>query len=123
LALDFSDLFSAGYHFDQIKGGFAFKSGEADSERITIQAPSARVVMSGTTDLIRKTYDYDVIIIPGDGSNLFMAGLLAGGLQTGFVVWAIERMVRVDKYTRLIYHLGGTWDKPVIKNLTETNDE
>lgn len=119
LALDFNDLFATGYHFDQIKGNFVFKKGEAYSERITIQAPSSRIVMSGTTGLLRRDYDYDVIIIPGDGSNLFMAGLLAGGLQTGFVVWAIDRMVRVDKYTRLIYHLGGTWDKPDLKNLSE----
>lgn len=119
LALDFTDLFSSGFTFDQIRGKFVIENGEAISDNIIIQSPSARVVMSGKSGLIRRDYDYDVIIIPGDGSNLFMAGLLAGGIQTGFVVWAIDRMVRVDKYTRLIYHLGGTWDKPVITNLGE----
>jgi uncharacterized protein (TIGR02099 family) len=120
LALDFRDLFGKGYRFDSIHGDFQVKDGNAYTRNMVINSPSARINMSGRTGLVAHDYDQDVIIVPGDGTNLFVAGALAGGLQTGVVVWLVERMLNVEKYTRFIYKITGTWDKPIITNLSET---
>ena len=60
-----------------------------------------------------------MIIIPGDGTNLFVAGALAGGLQAGVVVWLVEKLFDVEKYSRFIYKITGTWEHPVVTNLSE----
>jgi len=119
LALDFRDLFGKGYRFDSIKGDFQLRDGNAYTRNMVITSPSARINMSGRTGLVAHDYDQDVIIIPGDGTNLFVAGALAGGLQAGVVVWLVEKLFDVEKYSRFIYKITGTWEHPVVTNLSE----
>ncbi|MBD3671825.1 MAG: hypothetical protein HUJ29_13730 [Gammaproteobacteria bacterium] len=119
LALDFRDLFGKGYRFDSIRGQFKLEDGNAYTPSIVINSPSARITMSGRTGLKAQDYDYDVIVVPGDGTNLFVAGALAGGVQTGVVVWLVEKMLNIEKYTRFIYKIEGTWEDPVVTNLSE----
>jgi len=120
LALDFRDLFGKGYRFDSIKGEFQLRDGNAYTRNMVINSPSARINMSGRTGLVAHDYDQDVIIVPGDGTNLFVAGALAGGLQAGVVAWLVEKLFDVEKYSRFIYKITGTWDHPVVTNLSET---
>jgi uncharacterized protein (TIGR02099 family) len=120
LALDFRDLFGKGYRFDSIKGDIQIHDGNAYTRNTVLSSPAARVNISGRTGLVSHEYDQDVIVIPGDGTNLFVAGALAGGLQTGVVVWLVEKLLDVEKYSRFIYKITGTWEDPIVTNLSET---
>lgn len=120
LALDFRDLFGKGYRFDTIKGDLQIHDGSAHTSNMVISSPSSRINISGRTGLVDHSYDQSVVIVPGDGSNLFGLGALAGGLQAGVVVWLVEKLFDVDKYSRFIYKITGTWDHPIITNLSDT---
>ncbi|MBD3609236.1 MAG: hypothetical protein HUJ30_01675 [Gammaproteobacteria bacterium] len=121
LALDFRDLFGKGYRFDSANAVISLADGNAYTKKMEINSPSARISMSGRTGLVAKDYDHDVIIIPGDGSNYFVAGFLAGGLQTGMAVWLVEKLLDVEKYSRFVYKIEGTWDDPIITNLSKAD--
>lgn len=122
LALDFRDLFGQGYHFDSIQGEFNIAGGNAHTRNMTILSTVARVYISGRVGLQARDYDQDVIVVLGDGSNLFVAGALAGGIQVGVIVWVMEKLLDVEKRTQLIYKITGTWDKPVVTSLSEAPD-
>lgn len=120
LALDFRDLFGKGYRFDSIQGEFNIEDGNAYTSNMTILSPLARVYLSGRVGLQARDYEQDVIVIPGDGSNYFVAGALAGGIQTGVVVWVMEKVLDVEKYSQLVYKITGSWENPVVTSLNET---
>jgi len=119
LALDFRDLFGKGYRFDSIQGEFNIEDGNAHTSNMTILSPLARVYLSGRVGLEARDYEQDVIVVPGDGSNYFVAGALAGGIQTGVVVWVMEKVLDVEKYSQMVYKITGSWDNPVVISLSD----
>lgn len=120
LALDFRDIFGKGYRFDSIQGEFNIEDGNARTRNMTILSSSARVYLSGRVGLQARDYDQDVIVALGDGSSYFVAGALAGGIQTGVVVWVMEKVLDVDKNSRLLYKITGSWENPVVTSLNES---
>ncbi|MDH5359247.1 MAG: DUF3971 domain-containing protein [Gammaproteobacteria bacterium] len=117
LALDFRDIFGKGYRFDSIQGEFNIEDGNARTRNMTILSSSARVFLSGRIGLEARDYDQDVIVALGDGSSYFVAGALAGGIQTGVVLWVMEKVLDVDKNSRLLYKITGSWEDPVVSSI------
>ncbi|NOQ93799.1 MAG: TIGR02099 family protein, partial [Methylophaga sp.] len=130
LALDFSDLFSAGFTFDSIKGDFELANGLALTDNLTLNGASAKIEMSGSTDLINKHYDQQVKITPNVSSTLPLAGAVAGGpvgLGVGAALLVVDKLAgklfgkNIVNLISYKYHLTGPWDEPqmsVIKPVT-----
>lgn len=130
LALDFSDLFSTGFTFDSIKGDFELANGIALTENLTLNGASAKIEMSGSTDLAKKQYDQQVTITPNVSSTLPLAGAVAGGpvgLGVGAALLVVDKLTgklfgkNIVNLISYKYHLTGPWDEPqmsVIKPVT-----
>ena len=122
LTLDFSDLFARGLAFDELETRVSLAGGVAEIERMTIDAPAARIAVTGSTDLVARELDQRILVIPGDGSHLFLPSALIWGPQTGALVWLAERVLQIDEVTRYVYRVTGSWEDPDVRRLDEEGE-
>jgi uncharacterized protein YhdP len=119
LTLDFSDFFKKGFAFNTVKGDFNFASGVARTDNLHIDGPAAEIRVSGSTQMRDKLYDQRVEVLPKAGGVLPALGFLVGG-PAGAAVGAVAQGVfnkPLKQSTRVVYHVSGPWDKPVVKVL------
>lgn len=116
LSFNFGDVFGKGFGFDSITGDFRLKDGNAVTSNVKIQGPAAEIRIAGRTGLRVKDYDQDVVVLPHVGSSLPVVGaVIAGpiGVAAGLAVQGVLGKGLSHVATQR-YHVGGTWDKPVI---------
>jgi uncharacterized protein (TIGR02099 family) len=123
LTLDFSDLFGKGYAFDRITGGFTIGGGNAHTEGVLVEGPSADLQIRGRTGLLAKDYDQIVTVTPEVSVALPLAGALAGGPVVGAALLVAEQVMgdEVNKLIRLQYQVTGAWSDPDISRI-QTQD-
>lgn len=122
--LDFSDFFGKGMGFAGINGDFTFAEGIATTDNLIMRSDSANIAVSGSVDLLERTYDQKVRVTPSVSSTLPLAGAVAGGpvgLAAGTAIFLVDRIagrlfdrdiVDVISYS---YDLKGPWDDPELK--------
>jgi uncharacterized protein (TIGR02099 family) len=114
LMLDFRDVFSSGFKFDEIEGHFDLAAGLARTSGLVIRSPAARITILGDTDMVARRYDQTVVVEPGLGATLPLIGGLAGGpvgAAAGLVLQSIlDRPLRGISEVR--YAVTGSWDDP-----------
>lgn len=123
LSLDFSDLFGKGLAFDQIEGSFEIANGNAYTNDLQLQGPSAEVVVTGRTGLAAQDYDQVVTVTPQVANTLPVATALFGGpvgMGIGAVLYLAGEMFKslhegIDKLLRYQYTITGSWNEPVIE--------
>lgn len=116
LTLDFRDVFDEGLIFTTLVGAFSIQEGVASIKNVILQAPVARVEISGQTNLIEKTYDQVVTLYPHVSNTLPVAGALVGGLGVGAVALIIQKLLEgeIEKTINYQYRITGSWKKPKI---------
>ncbi len=126
LSLDFSDLFKKGFVFDSIEGSFLIENGDAYTNDLVMEAPSARITVSGRVGLASQDYDQIVTVMPHFASSLPTASALFGpvGAAVGAAVLLAEKVFKklpenIDKLLLKQYSITGSWDKPVIRKLKD----
>lgn len=114
LRLDFRDLFSKGYSFDKITGDFALKGGNATTENLRILGPSGRIDVVGSADLVARTVDHHMTVIPKLDATLPIATTLAGGPIAGLAVLLAQKLMdkQVDDIYRFEYRVSGPLTNP-----------
>jgi uncharacterized protein (TIGR02099 family) len=119
LALDFSDIFSEGLAFDEIIGAVKVNRGVASTEYFRIQAPSARVLMSGDVDLNAETQKLRVKVYPSMSDGLSVAGALIGGPIAGIASFLVQKMLKdpLDQIAAYEYNITGTWSDPLVSKI------
>lgn len=122
LSLDFNDLFKKGFTFDRIEGSFSLDDGNAYTNNLTMEGPSARVTITGRTGLADQDYDQRVTVTPQVASSLPVASALFGppGMVVGGVLFLAERLFKavpnqIDAMLSRQYTITGSWDDPVIQ--------
>lgn len=117
LTLDFSNIFGRGFSFNHIDGKLLVEQGSASTPKITIDGTSARVVVSGTTGLVAKTFNLKVQVNPHLQNNLTLASGLLGGPIAGAAVLLMQKIFasEINQGTRLTYYIKGPWSKPTVR--------
>ena len=127
VTLDFQDVFSSGFAFDDISGSMRINKGVMSSDDFKMQGPAARVAMSGETDLGRETQKLRVRITPLIGDSVALAGAFLGGPVVGLTALVLQKMLK-DPLGQIIsyeYQVTGTWVDPVVakvSNRTATSE-
>lgn len=118
LTFDFSDVIGEGLAFDLIAGNFEIISGDAFTNDLIIQTPSATIKIVGRIGLATRDYDQTVTIIPKIGSGLTLAGTLLGGPAIGAAVFALQELLETpfENASSIVYQLQGSWGDPSIVN-------
>ena len=78
LSLDFNDLFTKGFTFDTIAGNFSIDQGNAYTNSLLMDGPSARIQVSGRTGLKEQDYDQRVTVTPALSNSIPVASALFG---------------------------------------------
>ena len=114
--LDFRDLFSEGFAFDNVTGDVLVDRGIATTKDFRMRSATAAVLMSGRTDLKSETQDLDVIIVPdvnaGAASLAYAAINPVIGIGT-FLAQLFLRSPLTEAGTREV-HVTGTWADPKV---------
>lgn len=119
IALDFRDVFSEGFAFDQIAGSIAIERGIATTENFRIQGPSARVLMSGEIDLARETQKLHVRVEPGLSDSVSIAGAVLGGPVAGVAAILAQKVLKdpLGQIFAFEYNVTGTWIEPQVSKV------
>ena len=119
VTLDFRDVFSEGFSFDEITGAIKIGRGIASTENLRIQGPAARVVMSGEVDLERETQKVRVRVSPHVSDTVSIAGALVGGPIAGVAAFIAQKVLKdpLDQAVSYEYGVTGTWSDPTVARI------
>ena len=94
MVLDFSDLFGEGMAFDNIRGLFNIKEGNAYTDNLTMRGPSVKVDISGRAGLSTQDYDQTAMVTPQISDSLAVASGFLGpvGIGLGTVLYLAGNM-------------------------------
>ncbi|MDQ3185766.1 MAG: TIGR02099 family protein [Pseudomonadota bacterium] len=100
ITLDFRDVFSEGFGFDDISGEVKIIHGVAITDDFRIEGPAAKVFMKGELNLEAETQKLHVTVTPSLGLATPVVGIVSKALQNP---------TRSDEY-----NVTGTWADPTI---------
>ena len=122
LSLDFADLFAKGFAFDKIEGWFKLEQGNAYTNSLYMEGPSAKVEVSGRTGLLTQDYDQRAFVTPALSASLPIAGALFGpaGVGVGAALYLGQQVFKevpqqVDRFLRTEYTITGSWREPKVE--------
>jgi len=122
VTLDYSDVFSDGFAFDEITGSVRIASGVMSTSDLKLVGPAAKVDISGETDLAKETQRLVVRVQPSLSSSvsagaalLFLANPLVGAaVGAGSLFAQTILQDPIEKMFRYEYTVTGGWSDPVI---------
>ncbi|MFN7086091.1 MAG: YhdP family protein [Burkholderiales bacterium] len=119
VTLDFRDIFSEGFAFDEILGGVNISRGIATTENFRIRGPAASVAMHGEIDLVRETQKLRVRITPSLSDSVSVAGALIGGPVAGVAAFLAQKVLKdpLDQIVSYEYEVTGTWADPLVSKI------
>jgi uncharacterized protein (TIGR02099 family) len=122
IGLDFRDVFSEGFAFDNITGDVKVEQGVASTNNLRMRGVQAAVLMEGSADLARETQNLRVVIVPeinaGTASLAYAVINPVVGLGT-FLAQAILRQPLIRAFT-YEYRITGQWADPKIERVDRT---
>lgn len=120
LTLDFSDIFAKGFSFDRLEGYFVFENGNAYTNNLTMEGPSANITVTGRTGLAAKDYDQVVTVKPEISDGLSLGAGLVGGPVVGLGLFLADKLLPgLKDIATYQYTIKGPWKEPVIAPLEQ----
>ena len=132
ITLDFRDVFSEGFAFDEISGNVRIQNGVMQSNDLKISGPAARVQIAGDADLAKETQQLNVRVQPSLATS-FSAGtagaamlLLAANPVLAAAVGAgtlLAQKIMQDPIENLFsyeYRVTGSWTDPVVARVARS---
>jgi uncharacterized protein (TIGR02099 family) len=119
ISLDFRDVFSEGFAFDEIVGAVKINRGNAVLDNFRIQGPAARVLMTGDVDLAQETQKLRVRISPHVSDTVSIAGALVGGPIAGVAAFLAQKVLKdpIDQMVSYEYDVTGKWAEPTVRRV------
>jgi uncharacterized protein YhdP len=117
LALDFRDVFNEGFYFDEAKGTMTFENGTSYTDDLILSSTAADITITGSTDLVAQTFDYEFAVRPGVSKTLPVIGALAGGPVGAAAGLALQALLRdaLGEAAEARYTIRGPWTDPQVE--------
>ncbi len=121
IALDFTDVFSSGFEFDNINGNATIKKGVMQTDDLHIDGASAKVMMKGSVNLNDETQDLHIAILPTLGASISTLSAFAAGPVVGIGTFVVSKILGnpLDKLMSFEYNVSGTWANPNVVKVGE----
>jgi len=118
ISLDFTDVFSPGFQFENISGMGLIENGMLKTEDFTMSGAAAKVSLRGEVDLQRETQQLQVRVFPALGDNVSLLSFAAGP-AVGVGVLLANKLLRdpLDKLVSFDYNVSGSWADPVVERI------
>ncbi|KIO50090.1 hypothetical protein SQ11_02490 [Nitrosospira sp. NpAV] len=104
ITLDFHDVFSEGFGFDDISGDVKITRGVAATDDLRIEGPAAKILMDGELNLEAETQKLHVTVTPSLGLATPVVGIVSHALQ--------------NSPPSKQYNVTGTWADPIITRIS-----
>jgi len=120
ITLDFRDVFSGGFAFDNITCGATVAKGVLHTQDFLMRGPSAQVAMSGDIDLTAETQALRVRVVPSVGDSLSVAGLMLAHPIAGVASFLAQRLLKdpLGQAFAYEYAVSGSWADPKVEKVT-----
>lgn len=124
ITLDFRDVFSDGFAFDDISGTLHTRKGVMSSDDFRIDGPAAKISMKGETNLEAETQNLRVRVVPSIGSGVSLAGALLASPAVGVTALIVQKLLKdpLDQIAAYEYSIQGTWDNPLVEKIVQRMD-
>jgi len=122
MTLDFKDVFSEGFTFDEVLGAVKIQRGVASAESFRINGSSAKITMSGDIDLAHEMQKLKVRVAPTVGDSVSTVTALLGGPAVGIGIFLAQKLLN-DPLGQLIayeYLITGTWADPHVAKTSDS---
>jgi uncharacterized protein (TIGR02099 family) len=122
IALDFTDIFSEGFQFDNINGNATIQKGVMNTKDLHLNGSAAKVTMQGSVNLNQETQNLRVEILPAVGESVSLLSGFAGGPIVGVSTLILSKVMGnpFDKLVSFQYNITGGWSDPVIVKVGQT---
>lgn len=119
ISLDFRDVFSEGFVFDEVTADALVERGIARTNNFRMKGTQANVLMEGSADISKETQNLYVIVEPdinlGTASLAYIAINPAIGLTTFFLQWLARNSL--NKALAFEYRVTGPWVNPKVEKV------
>jgi len=122
ISLDFTDVFSAGFQFDSIKGTANINQGVIDTRDFSINGSSAKVILSGSVNLKNETQNIRAKVLPTLGDSVSLIGAFVISPVVGLGTLIVNEVLGnpLDKLVSFEYNIDGTWSDPNVTKINTT---
>jgi uncharacterized protein YhdP len=125
ITLDFRDVFSEGFAFDDIAGEVRIEKGQMHTDNLTLAGPAAAVGIKGSVDLGQETQQLVVRVTPSLSSGvsagaavLFLANPLVGAAVGAGALLAQKLFNNpIDQMFSYEYRVTGPWADPLVERV------
>ncbi len=123
ITLDFRDVFSEGFAFDEAKGEVSIVNGVLRTDAFKINGTSARIDIKGDADIARETQALDVHVQPSLATGVSAGAaalLIAANPVIAAVVGAGTLLAQkalkdpIEQMFSYEYRVTGSWSDPVV---------
>jgi uncharacterized protein YhdP len=108
ITLDFHDVFSEGFGFNDISGDIKVARGIAVTDDLKIEGPAAKVLMKGEINLEAETQNLEMLVTPSLGLATPVVGVAS----------MIVSKTLQNPTTSNEYNITGTWSDPVVVKIS-----
>ncbi|MAD91579.1 MAG: TIGR02099 family protein [Gammaproteobacteria bacterium] len=117
LSLDFRDVFSKGFGFDEIAGTFKIENGVTHTCDLSLEGPAADIGIVGKSDVTKRTYEQAAIVYPNVGNTLPIVGAVVAGPQAIPALLIFSQIFKkpLQGVGQAYYSIDGSWDKPNVE--------
>ncbi|NWG86628.1 MAG: TIGR02099 family protein [Hydrogenophilaceae bacterium] len=121
ITLDFRDVFTEGFAFDEISGDVVVDRGNAYLKGLSMDGPTAKVLMGGKIGLADETQLLRVTVTPRLEESLAVGAALIGGPIAGVGAYVASKVLKdpLGQATTFEYQVSGTWADPVVVKLAK----
>lgn len=119
LTLNFHDVFSKGFAFDQWDSLFTVHQGTLTLSKFNLDGAAAKINLEGQLYLVSQTAQLTAQVIPAVGQDLSLASTVIGGPVVGAATYLAQKVLAdpVGQILKTTYSISGTWDNPtIVKN-------
>ncbi|MDP1705807.1 MAG: AsmA-like C-terminal region-containing protein, partial [Sulfurimicrobium sp.] len=125
ITLDFRDVFSEGFAFDDIFVNVKADQGVVSGNDFKMDGPAAKVSMQGETNLAHETQNLRVRVVPVLGDTVSGAAAFLGGPVLGLTTLLVQKVLKdpIGQIVAYEYSITGTWDNPTVAKLKRSGGE
>ncbi|HET6757270.1 MAG TPA: YhdP family protein [Burkholderiales bacterium] len=120
IKLDFKDIFSEGFEFDQIAGKLKISDGVMATDDFTVRGTAGRIIMQGDVNLDDETQRLAVKVTPTLGDSFAIAAAIANPIA-GVATYIASKVLKdpLDQFLTYEYSVRGSWEEPVVTKISK----
>ncbi len=120
ITLDFRDVFSEGFAFDNVEGTFKVQNGLMKTSDLSIDGPAAKVGIKGDINLDNETQNLRVRVQPALGSSVALGTAALVNPVAGVAALIAQKVLQnpVDQIFAFEYAVTGSWEDPKVEKVS-----